>query len=224
MMDDTKQRLVSAAGKVFAEKGFAAASVRTICQAAAANVAAVHYHFGDKRQLYVAAVRAAQCTQSSEFPFPEFPPSTPAEIRLRAFIGTMFERMLDSNRPRWHLQLMLRELAHPTDACETIVNDYIRPMADALRTILADLLPAEMSEAERWRMGFSIVGQILFYYINRPIVRLLLGPEADAQLSVDGLADHVTRFSLAAIRHTPCLLNESASVDLAPNSTAEAPR
>ena len=199
MVDDTKQRLLAAAGQIFADKGFEAASIREICHQAEANLAAVHYHFGDKRQLYVAAVRVAQCAQVDAIPFPEWPSDMPAQARLRAFIGTMFERMLDQQRPPWHLQLMLRELAHPTEACEAIVEDYIRPMASTLRSILRDLLPEDLDEQSRWRMGFSVVGQILFYYVHRPIVRLLLGVDADEQLTVDALADHVTRFSLAAM-------------------------
>ncbi|MBI1348749.1 DUF1956 domain-containing protein [bacterium] len=199
MLDDTKRRLLNTAGQIFADKGFEAASIREICQQAEANIAAVHYHFGDKKQLYVATVRLAQCAQSDEIPFPELPADMPAAQRLRTFVGTMFERMLSADRPKWHLQLMLRELSYPTEACEAIVHDYIRPMADSLRTILAELLPGDMPEPERWQVGFSIVGQVLFYYVHQPIIRLLIGDEAYRNLTVDTLADHVTRFSLAAL-------------------------
>ena len=48
----TRQRLLEAAGQVFAEQGFRAATVRDICQRAGANIAAVNYHFGDKEALY----------------------------------------------------------------------------------------------------------------------------------------------------------------------------
>ncbi|OYW17242.1 MAG: hypothetical protein B7Z55_12930 [Planctomycetales bacterium 12-60-4] len=70
-----------------------------------------------------------------------------------------------------------------------------------------------MDELQRWRMGFSIVGQVLFYYVNQPIVRLLIGPEAYEQLTVDILADHVTRFSLAAIGYSPPLLSAPEHLD-----------
>ena len=117
MIDATKQRLIDSAGNIFAEKGYEASSVRDICQNASANLAAVNYHFGGKRQLYVAAVRHAQCCRQEDVPFPEFAANLPPAERLRSFIGVMFERMLSANRPQWHLELMLRELARPTEAC-----------------------------------------------------------------------------------------------------------
>lgn len=214
MLDDTKHRLLDAAGQVFADKGFEASSVREICQRAEANIAAVHYHFGDKRQLYVAAVRTAQCAQSDQLPFPDFPPHMPPEARLKGFIRTMFERMLAEDRPNWHLQLMLRELSFPTDACETIVHDYIRPMADTLRGILTDLLPPDVDEATHMRIGFSVVGQILFHYVHQPIIRLLVGPEAYEQMTVSVLTEHVTSFSLAALGRTAPLASPMESTVL----------
>ncbi len=203
MIDDTRQRLIDADGTIFAEKGYEAASIRDICQQGKANLAAVNYHFGGKRQLYVTAVRHAQCCRQEDVPFPEFPPDIPAADRLRAFIGMMFERMLSAHRPRWHLEIMLRELARPTEACEAVVEDYIRPMAEALRTILNDLLPADLPEDERWRIGFSTVAQVLFYYVHQPIIRLLTRNPADNVFPLDELADHVTRFTLAAIGAGP---------------------
>jgi len=49
---ETRARLLKAAGRLFAERGFKKVTVRDICRAARANVAAVNYHFGDKDGLY----------------------------------------------------------------------------------------------------------------------------------------------------------------------------
>ena len=60
--DDTRQRLLQAAGQLFAEKGYEGASVRDICKKAQANFAAVNYHFHDKERLYIEAVKSVcQC-------------------------------------------------------------------------------------------------------------------------------------------------------------------
>jgi AcrR family transcriptional regulator len=47
----TQDRLLDAAERLVAERGLAATSVRSVCAAAGANVAAVHYHFGSKESL-----------------------------------------------------------------------------------------------------------------------------------------------------------------------------
>ena len=55
--DPRRAKLLEAAGEVFAEHGFYAATVRQICSRAGANVAAVNYYFGDKAELYEEVLR-----------------------------------------------------------------------------------------------------------------------------------------------------------------------
>jgi AcrR family transcriptional regulator len=215
MIDDTKQRLIDSAGSIFAEKGYEAASVRDICQKASANLAAVNYHFGGKMQLYVAAVRHAQCCRQEDVPFPEFPASLPATDRLRLFIRSMFERMLFAHRPRWHLEIMLRELARPTEACAQVVEDYIRPMAESLKAIMNELLPTDISEEQRWMIGFSTVAQVLFYYVHQPIIQLLTRTTGENPFPLEQLADHVTGFTLAAIGAAPPIVKGSSGHQVA---------
>src|SRR5688572_23669682 len=47
----TKERLLNAAERLFAARGFAGTSLREVTAEAGANVAAVHYHFGSKEEL-----------------------------------------------------------------------------------------------------------------------------------------------------------------------------
>lgn len=196
--DDTRQRLINAAGEIFAEHGFRAATVRDICSRAQANVAAVNYYFGDKMGLYIETVQAAHCGDPQTFP-QDWPAGTPAEEKLRLFLRRWLEQFLDERRPVWHARLMMREMAEPTEACAKLVEAYIRPMAGTLHDILRELMPESVSEEQRWLIGFSIVSQCLFYKVHRPIAELLLGHARYALVTVDLLVDHISRFSLAAI-------------------------
>ena len=53
---DTKTKILDAAERLFAQKGFDAVSLRNIVEAAKVNLAAVHYHFGSKQALLHAVV------------------------------------------------------------------------------------------------------------------------------------------------------------------------
>lgn len=54
--DDTRQRLIDAAGKLFAERGYSEASVALIGEEAGASRGLVNHHFGSKENLLWAVV------------------------------------------------------------------------------------------------------------------------------------------------------------------------
>jgi TetR/AcrR family transcriptional regulator, regulator of cefoperazone and chloramphenicol sensitivity len=196
--DDTQQRLIEAAGQVFAAKGYEGATVRDICQQAGVNIAAVNYYFRDKERLYIESVKAACDRQTKQIPLPDWPPGTPPLVRLCDFIRTLANRMLGEQDVHWPRQLFLREMAQPTAACAELVRDHIRPMCELLSGILGELLP-EVPEAKRRLIGFSMVGQCVFYRVASPIVALLVGDEEYRTYDAKMLAEHITKFSLAAL-------------------------
>ena len=124
--DETRRRLLEAAGETFAEKGFRAATVREICGRAGANLAAVNYHFGDKEQLYVETVRYAHLA-GAEGPPPEFDvdATESPERKLERFVRGFLQRLLDPARPTWHARLMAREMTEPSDRCLQMLAPYV---------------------------------------------------------------------------------------------------
>jgi AcrR family transcriptional regulator len=195
----TKQRLLEAAEDLFAASGFDGVSVDMITRRAKANRAAVSFHFGGKERLYIEAVKYAHrnCIQGA--PFPEWPTGTPPEMRLGGFIRTMLARMTTEISAA-SAQLMMREMVQPTAACEEVVREYIRPMADVLVQILDEMLPADVPMPRRYMLGFSIVAQCLFYRTNRSVAALLMGEDEFRKLDVETLTEHVTAASLSMVR------------------------
>src|SRR5438105_9862784 len=113
--DDTQERLLAAAGQVFAEKGYQAATIREIKDRAHANVAAVNYYFGDKERLYIETIKRAFCCRMDREPPPEFPADMPPADKLRLCIQTIIHRLVDEAGEPWAMQVVMRELTQPTE-------------------------------------------------------------------------------------------------------------
>ena len=109
----------------------------------------------------------------------------------------MVTRMLSPASPS-SLQLMMREMAHPTAACVQVVRDYIGPIAQKLGGVLAELLP-RVSDRQRFLVAFSIVGQCLFYRNHRAVASLLVGEEEFGHYDVELVAEHIVSFTLRAL-------------------------
>ncbi|HEY3395177.1 MAG TPA: CerR family C-terminal domain-containing protein [Lacipirellulaceae bacterium] len=199
-LDTKRERIVEAAGELFAVRGFDATTVRDICQAADANVAAVNYYFGDKQRLYVEAVIRAHRWRMERVKLPTWSADTTPEQKLADFIKTFIRRVRSGPGDTWHTRLIMREIGNPSAACAKLVQSSIRPQFEILLSILVELLP-DAADAEKLRlMAFSIVGQCLFYHFADPVIRNLLSEEEYAALEIDRLADHITQFSLQAIK------------------------
>src|SRR3989441_10711870 len=160
---ETRQRLLEAAGEVFAERGFRDATIREICERAKANVAAAHYHFGDKEELYAAVFDYARSCAVAQFEAQKSP-GVSAEERLRAFVRAVLTRFFDEGRPAWFGKLVAREMIEPTKALDSLINEQIRPNSERLKAIARELIGVEIDEQELWRCTFSIAAQWLFYF------------------------------------------------------------
>ncbi|HVU27782.1 MAG TPA: CerR family C-terminal domain-containing protein [Verrucomicrobiae bacterium] len=201
---ETRRQLLEAAGEVFAETGFRDATVREICRRANANIAAVNYHFGDKEALYKEVLRYSQQKALQKYPpLLGVAADAPPEKKLRAFVHSLLLRIFDKGPTSWHGKLMSREMIDPTAAMDSVIEERIRPMSEQLWKIVGEILDCPVND-ERVRLcSFSVVSQCVFYFHCRVIVsRLFPAQEMDAAY-VEKLADHITRFSLAAMKHLP---------------------
>ena len=197
---ETRLRLLEAAGPIFAERGLEGVTVREICGRAGVNIAAIHYHFGDKGRLYIAAVKYARERRAERYPFPNWGEDVSPEVRLRGFIETIVRRMLEPDVP-WQTRLLMREVLRPTDACRALVEDYFRPDFESLVSIIEDLMPDGTTARCCRQTALSVLGQCLLYRIAGDIVRQLVSDaEYRRGYEIESLADHIWRFSLAACR------------------------
>ncbi len=199
--EDTSQRLLQAAGEVFAEYGFRAATVREICERAGANVAAINYHFRDKETLYGEVIRYASKRVAETYPFDPEPKGASPEFRLRALVRTYLMRFFDQNLA-WYGKLICRELAEPTSFFERIVESDVRHYAQQLTETVREFVGHGISDEQLRMCSNSVAGQCLLYPYTRLILARLYPDDVMTADFIDRLIEHITRFSIAGLRDT----------------------
>ena len=200
--DDTRARLLEAAGAVFAEHGFRAATVREICARAGANVAAINYHFRDKLGLYVEVIRSSIGFHGEHDPRRLRLDEVPAPQALRLLIASMLERALGSDRSAWYLRIMSHELAQPTEALPRVVDEVISPNYAILRGVLARILDRDPGDDVTRLCAHGIIGQVVHFAAARPVIGILWPSMKMTPRQVSQIAKHIADFSLAGIRAT----------------------
>ncbi|HBO43997.1 MAG TPA: DUF1956 domain-containing protein [Planctomycetaceae bacterium] len=198
--DETRQRILNAAGEVFADKGFQTATIREICGKAGANLAAVNYYFGDKEKLYVEVFKAAHPGIPEPGANEAWPGDAPPAERLKVFIRQLLGRLFRTDAPAWRMRLFQREVLDPTPFCTEIVQKYFQMNFAQLMSVLDELLPPDMPVPRRHQVGFSIIGQCVHFRAAGQVIGMVIGEEEQSKYhTVDLLAEHVSGFVLAAL-------------------------
>ncbi len=176
-MNDTKQRILDAAERLFAERGFDAVSLRHIIGDAGVNLAAVHYHFGSKDDLLdevvlrkVVPVNDARLAELDRFEQQAAGAPVAVEDILDAFLMPTAE--VAKQNPEF-AKLMGRVVAE--GRIEQIAERHFRPMADRFVAALARSLPGLSREELGWRVHFMF-GAISRTLSGEPQLWLTGGP------------------------------------------------
>jgi TetR/AcrR family transcriptional regulator, regulator of cefoperazone and chloramphenicol sensitivity len=195
----TRERVLKAAAHLFAMRGFKKVTIREICAAAHANVAAVNYHFRDKLGLYreVLEMAIAAMQQTTEDAKRAGCGRTPRE-QLRAYISVYLTRLLGQGASTWLHRLMARELADSTPALDAIVDRAVRPRMDYLCVLVGDIIHRPPSDEHVRECVASIHAQCVMALPNPITDRLRLGFSASGD--IEQLTDHIATFSLGGIR------------------------
>src|SRR3954462_1662403 len=191
---ETRTRVLAAATRLFAARGFRKGTVREICREARANVAAVNYHFGDKLGLYREVLSTAIETMRSTTDMArEAGEGGTPEQKLRAYIHVFLQRVAGSGHDSWIHQLMSQEMADPTPALDMVADEVIRPRLAYVGEIVAAMLGRAGDDSEVQRCVLSVQAQCHMAMAN-PISRRLVPDLQDAG-KLNRLADHIADFS-----------------------------
>jgi len=199
-----RDRLLDAAEKSFAEKGFDGTGVRELTAKAHCNIAAVNYHFGGKDNLYIEVFRrrlSALCEariRSIEQVMSRSDDEVTLEELLRAFAKSFVEPLVDQASGPVFMKLMIREISDPRLPKRMFLEEMILPTLRVFERAIVRICPG-MDERTVVLCLVSVVGQLM-HIVS---VGEMFGHGGDGDLpipSLDEIVEHVVEFSAAGIR------------------------
>lgn len=201
--DLTKERLLDEAEALFAQKGYDAVSVREITNAARCNLAAVNYHFGNKKNLYLEVFRARwiprsrRLQESFKKSLKGAEAASPRAVARALAEAFLVGPMSDEERFRHH-QLMVRELGQSTEALEVVADDVMRPFMKKLAEMLYPAMPEGLAKERVLLHVLSMFAMVLYFNFARAAVTRVTGREYTKAFK-DRLVEHITEFSLTGL-------------------------
>jgi AcrR family transcriptional regulator len=163
--EETRERILNAAERLFALRGIASTSMRALTKSAEVNLAAVHYHFGSKEALLDAVIerRAEPLNAARNYALDRHladraPGRPDVERVLRAFLEPVVEKLLSSPAEGQHLpRLIARVEAQPPELLEALYRKHFgtvsRRFVEALQRALPQLPKEIVSDRFRLAMG-----------------------------------------------------------------------
>jgi len=199
----TRDRILDAAEALFAERGFAATSLRQVTARARVNLAAVNYHFGSKEELFQAAVlrriepvnrRRIELLEQAEARHD--PPQLEAVVR--AFIEPVLEVRGDHGEPGPLPRLLARILGEPGGWAQRILPAAIGAVAARFLEALGKIFPRARREDLAW--GTMLTAGAMAQYVLAGGILRALAEDGRAEADAASASDRLVRFAAAGLR------------------------
>ena len=201
---DTKTRILDAAEKLFAERGFSETSLRLITSKAEVNLASVNYHFGSKKEL-IRAVLARYLDV--------FMPAASSEIAklqgadhdasLNEIFSTLVKPLLDLNLlrsegTRTFLQLLgrgyIESQGHLRWFITTHYGEHLTQFVKAVADSAPHIPPAEMF----WRLHFTL-GTVVFTMASADALTEIAAADFDEHNDIEAVIRKVIPYLSAGV-------------------------
>jgi len=196
----TKERILTAAEALFAQRGFEGASLRQLTAAAGVNLAAVNYHFGSKDHLVeqvfkrrldqLNARRLAALKQISGLP------ETTLEDVLAAFIRPALDLSHDGGGGLF-MRVLARAFAEHDDDLRKFLSENYGHVMRQFTAEFARLLPNLSKEELYWRIDL-VTGALTHAMSGFGIIQRK--NDVSEVIHREQTAEHLIRFAVAGLR------------------------
>ena len=161
---DTRCRILDAAERLFADRGIDAISIRDITQAAKVNLAAVNYHFQNKKGMVTEVfgrrlqpINERRLVLLSEAEAAAAPDSPRLRAVVEALVRPVVETGFEANRRDEHfMRLMGRCIGESNDFTDELIFSYYEEMMRRFEAAFLRAVPSLDVGEVFWRFKFTM--------------------------------------------------------------------
>ncbi len=190
----TRERIMKAAERLFAERGYDGTSVRAIVAKARVNQAAINYHFGGKDGLYREVLRHAfRAMTEDQMAHAAEVKDMSREEALAAFIRRQLRPLAARDEFSRYMRVFNWETVRPTQVFRSLLSEEAAPFmglaVELVRRFQPDIDARTAMVAAVW-----LVGQCSVFLRNRDsLAAPPIGLDLDER-AVDWLAGMISRW------------------------------
>ncbi|SRR5579883_1992454 len=193
----TRDRIMKAAERLFAERGYDGTSIRAIVAKARVNQAAINYHFDGKDGLYREVLRGAfRGMIAEQVSHGEELKAMSREEALTAFIRRQLHPLMARDEFSRHMRIFNWESVHPTPVFRSMMAEESAPFMGLATDIVRRFVP-EADARTLMVAAIWLIGQCSVFLRNRDtLAEPPFGLDLD-ESTVEWLAQMVSRWVLA---------------------------
>lgn len=177
--EETKQRLLDAAVKLFGTYGFDAVTTRRLTQEAKVNQVAIPYHFGGKEGLYIAVaeyivdrIRRQVAPALVELVDAETARMDPVGAKrvLKEVLGRLAGLLVGTSEAQHWARFILREQMDPSPAFDVLYEGVFDTIVQSVLRLCAIATGGKESDPDLKLRVITIIGQIVVFRAARSAV------------------------------------------------------
>jgi TetR/AcrR family transcriptional regulator, regulator of cefoperazone and chloramphenicol sensitivity len=181
--EDTRNRLLEVATRLFSDRGFEAVSTREIASEANTTLPSIPHHFGSKEGLYQAVIlRIAEEMTKQLSPASAVAlailsrqnASRKARIDALENLVLTHARALLQNRSEW-AQLIVREQLRPTAALVPIIEVLEQHLIGPIIRLIASLTHISSEGSEAKLKAMTLLGRVLIFRLAKTSLFSIMG-------------------------------------------------
>lgn len=203
---ETVERILDAAEVLFAERGFAETSLRTITSTAGVNLAAVNYHFGSKKALIQAVFERflnplVEDIDQRLLEISQNPETINVETMLRILSSSIYEvHGRNTNRATAFMRLLGLAYTQSQAHLRNYIGEHYGETFQRYGHLLKPALPGANAEDLFWHTHFAL-GTAIFTMSNFEALRAMAENDTGQRTPVDFIVDRLTSFMASGLKN-----------------------